>query len=179
MAHLDQRARRALVLRAGVRVFMSTAALFTLYYLLPLDGVKGVGAVIYLILGSIGYSVVLAWQVRKIVDADYPMLRAFEALGVAIPLLITVFAALYFTIAQSNPDHFSEVLNRSGALYFTITVLATVGFGDIVPKTDFARLLVAAQMMINLLLLGTVVRLLMGAAQTGLQRKEESPADAE
>ena len=47
------------------------------------------------------------------------------------------------------------------------------------PPTDLAPLLVAAQMLINLLLLGTVVRLLPGAAQTGLQRKEESPVDAE
>ena len=43
------------------------------------------------------------------------------------------------TISASN---FSEPLTRTGALYFTVTVFSTVGFGDITAKTEAARLVV-------------------------------------
>ncbi|MGZ4556858.1 MAG: potassium channel family protein, partial [Mycobacteriaceae bacterium] len=54
---------------------------------------------------------------------------------------------------------------RSSSLYFTITTMSTTGFGDIVPMTDTARLVVSVQMLLDLTLLGTVVRVLAGAAR--------------
>jgi voltage-gated potassium channel len=50
-------------------------------------------------------------------------------------------------------------------LYFTVTVFSTVGFGDIFPASEAARLLVTAQMILNLIVLGLGVRLIVGAAQ--------------
>jgi voltage-gated potassium channel len=36
-------------------------------------------------------------------------------------------------------------MTHTDALYFTVTVFATVGFGDITARTDTARLLVTVQ----------------------------------
>ena len=44
-------------------------------------------------------------------------------------------------------------------------VFATVGFGDIAPVSEPARLLVTAQMLADLVLIGTIVKVLVGAAQ--------------
>ena len=44
---------------------------------------------------------------------------------------------------------FSQKLDHSRALYFTITVFSTVGFGDITPTNDAARLAVGAQMLLT------------------------------
>ena len=61
-----------------------------------------------------------------------------------------------------------EPLDHTGALYFAITIFSTVGFGDITPKTDLARIVASVQMLLDLVLLGTLVRLLVTAARSGL-----------
>jgi hypothetical protein len=38
-----------------------------------------------------------------------------------------------------------RLLTRTDALYFTVTVFSTVGFGDITAKTETARLVVTGQ----------------------------------
>ena len=60
-------------------------------------------------------------------------------------------------------------LTRTDTLYFTVTVFATVGFGDISPASQAARLVVTAQMILNLIVLGLGVRLIVGAAQRARQ----------
>ena len=47
---------------------------------------------------------------------------------------------------------------RDSSLYFTVTVFATVGFGDIVATSHTARSMVTVQMVLDLILLGAVVR---------------------
>ena len=67
---------------------------------------------------------------------------------------------------------FSEPLTRMGALYFTVTVFATVGFGDISPVTDGARAAVTAQMVLNAVFIGLLVKVIFGAAQASLRRDD-------
>ena len=55
----------------------------------------------------------------------------------------------------------------------TVTVLATVGFGDITAKTDPARLVVTIQMVADLILIAVVVRLILGAASRAGRREAE------
>jgi hypothetical protein len=79
-------------------------------------------------------------------------------------------------MARSNPATFGAPLDRSSALYFTVTVFSTVGFGDITPKTDPARLIVTVQMLTDLAVLAIVVRLIFGAA-TRSQALKRQPTD--
>jgi voltage-gated potassium channel len=65
---------------------------------------------------------------------------------------------------------FSEPLNHTGALYLTVTIFSTVGFGDITPKADATRLMVSTQMILDLILLGVLIKLLTKAAKVGLGR---------
>jgi hypothetical protein len=53
-----------------------------------------------------------------------------------------------------------------------VTVLSTVGFGDITPVTQAARALVMIQMIGDLFLVGIVAKVIVGAVQTGLRSKE-------
>ena len=59
-------------------------------------------------------------------------------------------------------------------LCFALTVLATVGFGDITARTEAARLLVAGQMIIDLIILGAGVRVIVGAITRGRQRRAQN-----
>ena len=48
-----------------------------------------------------------------------------------------------------------------------MTIFSTVGFGDITAKTEGARLLVTAQMMLDLIILGFGVRIIANVVQRG------------
>ena len=64
-----------------------------------------------------------------------------------------------------------ESMNHTNALYFTVTVFATVGFGDITAQTETAPLLVTGQMITDLIILGLGARVILGAVQRGRQRQ--------
>jgi voltage-gated potassium channel len=59
-------------------------------------------------------------------------------------------------------------------LYFTVTVFSTVGFGDITPKTDMARIVAMVQMLADLAVIAVVVRMILGAATRGVARIQGS-----
>ena len=79
-----------------------------------------------------------------------------------------VFAVVYLSLSLGSTAHFSEPLDHTGALYLVVTVFSTVGFGDITPESDLARILVSIQMLLDLVVIGLVVRLLTTAAKSGL-----------
>ena len=94
-------------------------------------------------------------------------------MATTIPLFIVLFASSYYLISQANPASFNAApLSRSDTLYFTITVLSTVGFGDIAATTDSARLVVSAQMILDLVLLGLGIRVIARAVQVGKERHQ-------
>ncbi|WP_230195555.1 potassium channel family protein [Streptomyces coriariae] len=49
---------------------------------------------------------------------------------------LLLFATAYFPMDHSASDSFSDPLSRSDALYSTVTVCSTVGFGDIGPRSE-------------------------------------------
>ncbi len=100
-----------------------------------------------------------------------------ETLAVAIPVFLLLFAATYALMSRAQPTAFTEPMDRSDALYFTVTVFATVGFGDIAAVSTSARMVVTLQMIADLLLLGIVLRAVLGAVKRGRGRRdEEQPA---
>lgn len=152
---------------------VATASLITLlYYVAPLDRGFGALSLGMLLLGLVLFGGVVAWQVAAITRAEHPRLRAVEALITAIPLFLVLFAASYYLLALEDPGAFSEPLDRTDALYFTVAVFATVGFGDIAPVAEVGRALVTAQMVADLVVVGGVAKILVGAAKVGMHRLE-------
>jgi hypothetical protein len=70
-------------------------------------------------------------------------------------------------MAAISASNFSEPMTRTDALYFTVTVFATVGFGDITAKTEAARLVVTGQMIVDLVTIALVVKVIVDAAKRG------------
>ncbi len=169
---------RSHLVKTAVRALLSAALLIAAYYVCPLEHRAHQSVALRLFLALTVFSVVLAIEVRQITKNDRPMLRAGVAMATIIPLFLVVFAWIYLTMSKSNPAAFGETLNRTGALYFTVTVFSTVGFGDITPKTDPARIVAMVQMMSDLAVLAVVVRLILGAATRGMARLRESENQA-
>jgi hypothetical protein len=127
-----------------------------------------------LLIGLLVFAGLTVWQVRAIIGARYPGLRAAEALGVIIPLYLLLFASTYFVMERASAANFTEPLTRTDALYFSVTVFATVGFGDIAAKSETARVVLIVQMLADLALLGAGARVLLGAVRRGQQRRTDS-----
>ena len=165
--------RRRLIGLALLRSLGSTIALVALYYLLPLDHIRNVP--LTLVVGLLILLAVTVFQFRVIIKARYPAVRAVEALAATVPLFLLLFASAYFTMAGTDPANFStHALTRTDALYFTVTIFSTVGFGDITAVSQSARLVVTAQMLLDLLALGLGIRVFVGAVQ--LARQQARPA---
>ena len=98
-------------------------------------------------------------------------MRAFEALGLIVPLYLLLFASTYFLMERASAASFTQQLTRTDALYFSVTVFTTVGFGDITAKSEAARAVLIVQMLGDLALLGAGARLLLGAVRRGQQQR--------
>ena len=159
------------VVRALLRAAGSTVVLVVIYYLLPLDHSARWTAVAMLVIGLAGLSALVTFQVRSIIASPFPGLRALEALATSVPFFLLLFASTYVVIAAVSASSFSQPMTRSNALYFTVTVFATVGFGDITATTQAARLVVTAQMIIDLIIIGLGARVILGAVTRGRQRR--------
>ena len=165
-------APRRRVALALLRASLTATVLVVLYYTVPVSGAMDASAVALLLGGLLLFAVVITWQIRAILVSSYPGLRAVEALAFAIPLFLLLFALVYFKMADLQAQAFSEPLNRTDALYFTITVFSTVGFGDITPETQPARVVTMVQMLGDLVVVGLVLQVMLGAVKASRQRRD-------
>ncbi len=159
---------------AMLRALGSAVALVAIYYLLPLDRFPIWVSVTVLVAGLVALISLIGFQVRWIIRSRFPALRAVEALAISLPLFLLLFAGTYLVMATASASNFNQPLTHTDSLYFTVTVFGTVGFGDIVAKTETARLVVMGQIAADLVILGIGARIILGAVARGRQRRPEN-----
>jgi voltage-gated potassium channel len=170
--------RRRLIAGAVLRSVLVAAVLVVLYYVLPLDRPWDSATAVRLLFGLLVFAGVMVWGVRAVAGSRYPGMRAAEALALVLPLFLLLFASTYFEMERASAASFTQPLTRTDALYFTVTVFTTVGFGDITAKSETARIVLIVQMLADLAVLGVGARVLLRAVQRGLERRSESGDDA-
>jgi voltage-gated potassium channel len=170
--------RRRLIAGAVLRTVLIAAALVVLYYVLPLDRPWDSDTAVRLLIGLLVVAAVVTWGVKIIAGSRYPGVRAAEALALVLPFFLLLFASTYFVLERNSAASFTQPLTRTDALYFTVTVFTTVGFGDITAKSETARVVLIVQMLGDLVLLGAGARVLLGAVQRGRERRSETGDDA-
>lgn len=152
-----------LVVAVG-RIVITALALVVLYVAAPVDTRTTVGAVMVMVAAGAVFAVVFTHHVRALQHSPYPILRAANLLATTLTVFILGFSLTYLALAEASPSSFSEPLSKMSAVYFTVTVLATVGFGDITATTDVTRAVVTLQMLTGITLLGVLVRYVVGLA---------------
>jgi len=176
-AELPTSGRQAwrLGLVALLRAALTVAALGAAYFLVPTRGGEAGPDWPWAILALCAFAVIVGIQVPAIVKAKYPVLRALESLAILLPAYLLIFARIYLSTSLNNSSAFNQPLTAVSALYFTVSVFASVGFGDIVALADSMRLLVTLQMLLNLVVFGVVIRVLASAARRGVARRADQP----
>jgi voltage-gated potassium channel len=168
---------------AGLRAALSTGVLLAAYFFLPIDLhhrsanlARDIGVMARLGVATAIFIAVLLFEIRSITRARHPMLRAGVAMAVVIPLFLIFFAWIYLVMSNSEYSTFHLGMSHMEALYFTVTVFSTVGFGDITPHTDLARLVTTVQMIADLAVIAIVVRLILGVAGRAADERYATPA---
>lgn len=168
---LSRRQRRRLVVISLLRSAFSAVALVVLYFTLPMTAAFDTQTGLELAVGLIVVAALATWQVFSITRSPYPRMRAVESLATTLPLFVLLFATFYYLLDRNSPGSFTEPMTRFDAVYFTVTVFATVGFGDIAAVSEGARGAATAQMIGDIVLVGVLAKILLGAVQVGLRRR--------
>jgi hypothetical protein len=169
--------RRLLVVML-VRSILSITIVVVVYFVVPLTEFSEARSVAVFVGALLLVVVVLGFQARGIVRSSYPLLRTVEALATTGPLFLIVFASTHYVIGSAEPGSYTEPMTRLDSLYFTVTTFATVGYGDISPVSEAARLVATLQMLLGLVFIGLVARVITGATQLGIRRRREDHHDA-
>jgi voltage-gated potassium channel len=91
-------------------------------------------------------------------------------------LVVAVFASGYLLLARSADGQLVGVHTKTDALYFTISTLATVGFGDVHPSGQLARSLVTIQIVFDLVFVAALVAALTGGVRRGIAARRDEGA---
>jgi voltage-gated potassium channel len=167
--------RETLVVILRVLVILGTT--MVVYAVLPIDDEESATTATAIFAG-VGLLVVLAVyfaQFRRIERAERPMIAAIEALVLVFGMFLSLFAFIYVSLSAADPQAFSEPLDKVAGVYFSVTVMATVGFGDIAPLSPTARILATVNMLVNIVLLGSAVKLLAHKAQRARELRRQGP----
>lgn len=158
-------AAQRILLVLGVSIVV-IAAMSVVYAAIPDPSYQHptyVAAQIALFLGIyIGVTLLLFMRVKS---PHQLALLGILLLAILTTFFVLSFARLYQQLEITDPGSFSEPLSKMSAVYFTVAVLSTVGFGDIRPLDDIARALVTAQMILGVGLLTTTIGLVTKATR--------------
>lgn len=160
------------VLRSG----LTAAALVLLYAVAPVGTVHrsfvawmlfaaGLGTLVLLLISLIRHHRV---DPRGSVRIEWVVLVAYA--------VIAFFALVYVDLAQ-RPGQFVGLDDRVDALYFTVSTLATVGYGDVHPVGAAARVVVTAQMFFDLTLLAGAARVVGSNLWRGGAARSPTPGE--
>ncbi len=154
---------RAAARRSFVRSGGLVLVLVLGYALLPLRGdLWWVGAAVGVaaIVGVVPITIRRFHAVRR---SEWPVVVGVEAIVLLVSMLVLGFAAVYYAM-DADQGQFSGLSTRVDSVYFTVTTLSTVGYGDIHAAGTAARVIVTLQILVNLAFLGIVVRVMARAA---------------
>jgi hypothetical protein len=151
----------ARVLRVIARIAGASAAALVVFLVVPLDHDLAMVVAIVVLLGIL--LLLLPLTVRhalRIERSKEPLVDAAQSLCTLLALLVIGFATVHYATEQQFADQYAGLETKIDALYFSMTMVSTVGFGDITAAGQGARVVVTLQMLFDLVFVGVAIRLL-------------------
>jgi hypothetical protein len=167
-----RRSRGMVLLHSVARSTATVSAVLAVYFLSPASGEASAWLLAAVaVLATLGVFALFVRQLRSIRRSPYPMLRAVEGMVSIAVLFLAATAAVHAAFSVRDPQAYTELLSRLDSLYFTVTMLSTVGFGDITPVTPLARAFTTVQMVLGVALVTGAVKALVSVARAETERR--------
>ncbi|MFN8125369.1 MAG: ion channel [Candidatus Nanopelagicales bacterium] len=134
----------------------------------------------FAVFGTLALLMYLGMIVAAIVrlfKSPRPLMEGVLFVIVMVALLVFAYAWMYLSMSLSQPGSFTEPLSKQSAVYFTVTVLSTVGFGDITPVLDVPRMVVTSQMLIGFTLFTLAIKVITSSTRRAIQRNRPEKSD--
>ena len=163
--------------RRGLRLALLLLAVLVLYFAVPVSAqVRGAEWVrVGVSLGS--FALLSTLVLRQVQLQLQDPARRIDGLVVALLVSVTGFAYAFYVIDLHHPDQFVGMETRVDALYYTMTTLLTIGYGDIYAAGQAARTLVLVQMVFNVVVIATAATTISNQVRTrAVARAEERQA---
>ncbi|MEV0646606.1 potassium channel family protein [Phytomonospora sp. NPDC050363] len=159
--------------RRRLRVGLVLVAGLVGFYVLPIDANDAAfiprGLVCVLAVAGLGW--LFARQIRAQVTASDDSGVRLESLFYLVALTVFTFSFAYFFLAKAQPSEFVGLLTRTDALYFTVTTMVTVGYGDVHAQGQSARLLVTAHMIFDVVFVSAFVTVLSARVRRNVESR--------
>jgi voltage-gated potassium channel len=167
----DEHARSVADVRAVGITFVIVVAVTVVYFLLPVPGRMRESSWSILFAGGvIVLGLLMVGMIRQLLHADIDA-RA-RSLIVLLSCVVLFFS--WANVALSRiPGQFTELHTKIDSLYFSISTLATVGFGDVHADGQLARAAVTLQILFNLVFLGTAITMVTGLWRRQVQARRQ------
>ena len=174
-AELPRKKRYMLYGLSALRTFVGLLFIFVFMSLMP-DSTSGkfIAPALVAIGGTVFYIWYFKRQIKQIGRSNLPGLRAVEALILVVAMFLAIFAASYVLISTNSPEAFTVPLDDFTAYYYALTVLATVGFGDITPVGTLARSVSMVQMALDIAIVGVAIKVMSSAAQNAMRGRSNA-----
>ena len=135
------------------------------YYALPVGDVPSSRDILFAAVGLLAGLAALVWvavrQVRVLgrFETGDPSVR-LDVLMLVVVVVVPLFALGYYAIEQGDASQFADLETKTDSLYFTLSTLGTVGFGDVHATGQLGRALVTVQIAFDLVFVAALVSVL-------------------
>ncbi len=152
-----------------LKILGIVAGLTVVYAVIPLQNEHWW---IGMIVGLVALGAITPFAIKRvgaISTSPHPGAAAVSAIAIVVAMLVLGFSGVYLAIDRHHQE-IAGLVTKIDAVYFTVTTLSTVGYGDIHAVGQTARVAVTLQIIMDLSLIAVVVRVLARAA--GLRRAD-------